>query len=60
MIALAVWVLLFVAVGSAAHFFGADSRDADYSARVEPRVVPRPAPAAARRTGATGPARRIG
>jgi hypothetical protein len=40
MIMLAVWVLLFVAVGIAAHLFGVDSRDADYSVRVTPRAMP--------------------
>ena len=33
MIVLALWVMLFIALGIAGHFFGVDSRDADYSAR---------------------------
>ncbi|MCU1689104.1 MAG: hypothetical protein JWN61_3217 [Pseudonocardiales bacterium] len=39
MIIVAVWVLVFVALGIAAHLFGVDSRDADYSVRLAPRAV---------------------
>ena len=56
MITLAVWVLLFAALGIAAHFFGADSRDADYSVRVTPRSAPR----TGLRACATQPPRPIG
>lgn len=45
------WVLALVALGVAGHFFGVDSRDADYTARVSARTSPaaadRPRPARA-------------
>lgn len=56
MITLAGCVLVFVALGIAAHFFGVDSRDADYSARVTPHPMPQAAPCAC----AAQPAKRIG
>lgn len=56
MITLAVWVLLFVALGIAAHLFGVDSRDADFSLR----VMPRPMPSTAQRASADQPDKQIG